>query len=154
MVTATVAICATIAITCGVMLIQSDNYVSRFFGWFFIIFNIIMLTGCTKDVPRDTVIPSGAITVNVPVPTCGDDLAKTLFKGPIRPEVLPINQLSAADKEDYEKVSKAYMDTIEILTKYAVAQERDRAQAQQQCVAIRKQVDTLNTKTPVIPVQK
>jgi len=154
MVTASVALCAAIAITCGVMLIHSDSYISRFFGWFFIIFNVIVLTGCTKDVPKDIIVPSGAVTVNVPVPTCGDDLAKTLFKDANRPEVLPINLLTEADKQDYDKVYRAYVDSVALLTKYAVQQERDRAQAQQQCVAIRRAADSLNTKTPVIPVQK
>lgn len=154
MVTLSAAICAAIAISCGAVLIFSENPINRFFGWFFIVFNIILLTGCAKDVPKDVIVPSGAVTVKVPIPTCGDDLTKSLFSGAVRPETLPINKLSAADKQDYEKVSKAYMDTIEILTKYAVAQERDRAQAQQQCIATRKHVDSLNTKTPVIPVQK
>lgn len=131
------------------------SLIFRGIGYALLVFTLAsLLTGCAKDVPRDTVIPSGAVTVNVPVPTCGDDLAKTLFKGPVRPETLPINQLTEADKKDFDKVYRAYVDTIEILTKYAVAQERDRGQAQQQCVAIRKQVDSLNTKTPVIPVQK
>ncbi|MNC28722.1 hypothetical protein D3C75_769430 [compost metagenome] len=114
----------------------------------------IVLSGCTKDVPKDIIVPSGAITVNVPVPTCGDDLAKTLFKDSSRPEVLPINLLTEADKGDFDKVYRAYVDTVALLTKYAVQQERDRAQAQQQCVAIRRAADSLNTKTPVIPVQK
>lgn len=138
--------------------IIQDGRKSRIFrGIGYVLLTLVLLsalTGCTKDVPRDTVIPSGAVTVNVPVPTCGDDLAKTLFKGPVRPETLPINLLTEADKKDYDKVYQAYMATVQILTEYAVAQERDRAQAQQQCVATRKQVNSLNTKTPVIPVQQ
>lgn len=154
MVTAPVAICAAIAISCGAILVFSQDILSRFLGWFFIVFNVIMLTGCAKDVPKDIIVPSGAVTVNVPVPTCGDDLAKTLFKDANRPEVLPINLLTDADKHDYDKVYRAYVDSVALLTKYAVQQERDRAQAQQQCVAIRRAADSLNTKTPVIPVQK
>lgn len=114
----------------------------------------IALSGCAKDVPKDIIVPSGAVTVNVPVPTCGDDMAKTLFSDSGRPEVLPINLLSEADKRDYDKVYRAYVDTVELLTKYAVQQERDRAQAQQQCIATRRAANSLNTKTPVIPVQK
>lgn len=141
---------------CSAILIWSEYVIARALGWFIILTNILfLLAGCATNVEsRDTIVPGGAVTASVLVPTCSDDLAKTLFATSVRPDTLPINTLTAADKDDYEKVSKAYMDTIEILTKYAVAQERDRAQAQQQCVAIRNQVNTLNTKTPVIPVQK
>lgn len=120
-----------------------------------IIYWCIALSGCTKDVPRDVIVPSGAVTVNVPVPTCGDDLAKTLFVTPVaHPASLPIHELTEADKDNYDKVSKAYIETIQLLTEYAVALERTQSQAQQQCKATRAAVDTLNTKTPVIPAQK
>lgn len=113
-----------------------------------------MISGCSTTKYSDPVQPAGAITVNVPVPTCDDNLAKTLFVVNHRPKVLPINELTDADKRDHEIVSKAYIETIQLLTSYAVSLERDRAAAQMQCTAIRQQVDTLNTKTPVIAVPK
>jgi len=116
---------------------------------------VVLMTGCVAT-PKveDTVVPAGAITVNVPVPTCGDDLSNLLFADTHRPPSLPINNLTAADKQDYELVYQAYIQTVQILTEYSVALERDRTESQMQCKAIRSQVDTLNTKTPVIPVEK
>ena len=114
-----------------------------------------LLTGCqTSQKYEDPVQPAGAITITVPIPTCGDQMAKSLFMVSDRPKVLPINLLTEADKGNYDAVYKAYVETVQILTTYAVALERDRSAAQLQCKAIRQQVDTLNTKTPVIPVQK
>ncbi|MNR06429.1 hypothetical protein D3C85_1225000 [compost metagenome] len=112
-----------------------------------------LLAGCQSSKQyEDPVQPAGAITITVPVPTCGDQLAKSLFMVTDRPKVLPINLLSEADKGNYDVVYKAYVETVQILTTYAVALERDRSASQLQCKAIRQQVDTLNTKTPVIPV--
>lgn len=114
-----------------------------------------MLAGCqTSQKYEDPVQPAGAITITVPVPTCGDQLAKSLFVVTDRPQVLPIHLLTEADKGNYDVVYKAYVETVQILTTYAVALERDRSESQLQCKAIRQQVDTLNTKTPVIPVTK
>lgn len=114
-----------------------------------------LLAGCQSSKQyEDPVQPAGAITITVPVPTCGDQLAKSLFMVTDRPKVLPINLLSEADKGNYDVVYKAYVETVQILTTYAVALERDRSASQLQCKAIRQQVDTLNTKTPVIPVTK
>lgn len=113
------------------------------------------IAGCQSSQKyEDPVQPAGAIKTYVPVPTCGDDLAKSLFIVSDRPKGLPINLLTAADRENYQVVYTAYVETVQILTAYAVALERDRSGAQQQCKAIRQQVDTLNTKTPAIPVQK
>lgn len=135
---------------------NSDNKFWKASGYFFVVLAILcILSGCqsTKKF-EDPVQPAGAIIVKVPVPTCDDNLAKSLLVVSDRPKVLPINQLTAADKENYDVVYKAYIETVQILTEYAVSLERDRSVSQMQCKAIRQQVDTLNTKTPVIPVQK
>lgn len=114
-----------------------------------------LMTGCQSSQKyEDPIQPAGAIVVTVPVPTCGDDLAKSLFVVSDRPKELPIHLLTEADNGNYDKVYKAYIETIQILTAYAVSLERDRSASQMQCKAIRQQVDTLNTKTPVIPVTK
>ena len=114
-----------------------------------------LMTGCQSSQKyEDPIQPAGAIVVTVPVPTCGDDLAKSLFVVSDRPKELPIHLLTEADTGNYDKVYKAYIETIQILTAYAMSLERDRSASQMQCKAIRQQVDTLNTKTPVIPVTK
>ena len=142
----------------GVSLVQRAGHaIWKWCGYILLTLTLIVIVGSiggcgTSTKYQDPVQPVGAVTTTVPVPTCGDDLAKALFIVSERPKVLPINLLTAADKDNYELVSTAYVESLQIMTAYAVSLERDRASAQQQCKAIRQQVDTLNTKTPVIPV--
>lgn len=149
-----------IALICGAILTSyGPSLFHRTLGWIVVVVNTVLLmsvlTGCSSSAKyEDPVQPAGAITITVPVPTCDNQLAKSLFIVTDRPKVLPINLLTEADKGNYDVVYKAYVETVQILTVYAVALERDRSVAQMQCKAIRQQVDTLNTKTPVIPVTK
>lgn len=143
----------------AISLIQRNASVTvwRVAGYILLVLSLVgvlgMLAGCQSSQKyQDPIQPAGAVTTIVPVPTCGDDLAKSLFVVSERPKVLPINLLTEADKENYQLVSTAYIESLQIMTAYAVSLERDRASAQLQCKAIRQQVDTLNTKTPVIPV--
>lgn len=141
----------------GFLALFGMNSFCRGWGWAVLLLIILpaMLTGCdTTAKYKDPVQPAGAITTIVPVPTCSDQMAKSLFMVSERPKVLPINLLTEADKGNYQVVYTAWTESVQILTAYAVSLERDRSAAQMQCKAIRQQVDTLNTKTPVIPVQK
>lgn len=112
-----------------------------------------VLHGCAKDAVPPPVVPSGALTVKVPVPTCGDGLEKAIDRSSAnsRPLVLPIQRLTTADKENYDKVQSAYVQTVAILVEYTGKLEADQNEVQLLCQAAKEQVETLNTVQPNIP---
>lgn len=109
------------------------------------------VVGCAKDAPN--VVPAGAIETKVPVPVCsaGIEDAIARSKAVDRPLVLPIKQLTEADRDNYDKVQKAYVGTIALLVEYIGKLEADRDEIDLQCKASKDLIKTLNTVQPNIP---
>lgn len=125
--------------------------VRLFFAAVFVSF-VLMAYGCTRDV-APVIVPAGAIEVKVPVPVCGANLEQALNRSSVnaRPLVLPIQLLSDTDRKDFDKVGKAYAQTIALLVEYTAALESDQQEAKLMCSAAKEHIKSLNTVYPNIP---
>lgn len=113
---------------------------------------LISVNGCTKDKPQ-LVVPTGAQVVKVPVPVCGPQLEQAIGRSSTnaRPLVLPVQQLTEEDAENYDKIQRAYTNTIAELLEYIGKLESDQQEVRMQCEAANEQVKTLNTVQPILP---
>lgn len=78
----------------------------------------LLLVGCGSNQVQTTPPLAAVKTVEVKVPVAACPAEMEQIKYPSRP-ALPIDDLTTEDKQNYDKVGKAYMQTIAVLKKYS-----------------------------------
>ena len=101
---------------------------------------IALVSGCetTQQDTTPTVGPVITQEVVIPVAACPKEVNE--LTTPVRPK-LPIDDLTEADRENYDKVGKAYIQTTEDLKMYA-------QQLESQLGGIKSMCKSVNTAQP------